>query len=196
MPGASVERVAAGARPSGVRVVDREALLLDRVHEVDGRAHEVRRAHLVRDHLDTAERGHDVAVEGALVEVQVVTQSRAAARLHSHTQPQIIPALLAEQRANLGGGRLSEDDALARLFVLNGHLRLAPVLVMPPMRHRRTPSTICPGLTFRATPRDQVLPRPGTTWSGLARSSGRHRARPWSAARARCPCAPLTGART
>src|SRR6266851_583864 len=36
-----VERVAAGARPGGVRVLDGEALLLDGVHKVDGRAAKV-----------------------------------------------------------------------------------------------------------------------------------------------------------
>src|SRR6201987_2571268 len=50
---ASVEGIAAGAGTRRVRVVDREALLLDRVHEVDRRAHQVRRAHLVGDHPKT-----------------------------------------------------------------------------------------------------------------------------------------------
>src|SRR5437773_12218854 len=56
----SVEGVAAGAGPGGVRVVDREALLLDRVHEVDGGPTEVRGAHLVRDHRHPAELPHAV----------------------------------------------------------------------------------------------------------------------------------------
>src|SRR5699024_11188598 len=43
----SVERVAAGAGTAGVRVVDGEALLLDRVGEVDGRTTEVGNAHPV-----------------------------------------------------------------------------------------------------------------------------------------------------
>src|SRR5580704_9129712 len=51
----SVEGIAAGAGTRGVRVVDREALLLDRVHEVDGRAHQVRGAHLVGHDLYAAE---------------------------------------------------------------------------------------------------------------------------------------------
>jgi hypothetical protein len=61
--GRLAERVPAGAGSAGVRVVDREPLLLDRVDEVDARAAEVRRAHPVDDHLDTAEVGDDVAVE-------------------------------------------------------------------------------------------------------------------------------------
>src|SRR5699024_7045502 len=51
----SVERVAAGAGTAGVRVVDGEALLLDRVGEVDGRTAEVGSAHPVDDDLDAVE---------------------------------------------------------------------------------------------------------------------------------------------
>src|SRR5205823_1851551 len=58
-----VERVAAGAGPGRVRVVDREALLLDCVDEVDGGAGEVRSAHLVGDHVHALEHGVDVAVD-------------------------------------------------------------------------------------------------------------------------------------
>ena len=47
--GDSVERVAAGAGAGGVGVVDREALLLDAVDEVDRRAVEVGDAHPVDD---------------------------------------------------------------------------------------------------------------------------------------------------
>src|SRR5215475_2627717 len=122
-PGAaSVEGIAAGAGTRRVRVVDREALLLDRVHEVDGRAHQVRRAHLVGNHLDAAELRDDVAVERALVKIELVAQAGAAARLHGHAQPQVIPALLGQQSADLGGSGLGEDDALLRHVVLNGHL--------------------------------------------------------------------------
>src|SRR5215469_2341874 len=119
--GGSVERVAAGARTRRVRVVDREALLLDRVDEVDGRAHEVRRAHLVGDDPDAAELADNVAVERALVKVQLVAQARAAARLNGDAQLQVVAALLADQRADLLRGRVGEDDALLRHFVRDGH---------------------------------------------------------------------------
>src|SRR5689334_5129038 len=66
--GDSVERVAARAGAGRVRVVDREALLLDRVHEVDRGTLEVRRAHPVRDDAHTVEVGDHVTVEVALVE--------------------------------------------------------------------------------------------------------------------------------
>src|SRR4051794_24904828 len=71
---ALVERVSARAGPAGVGVVDREALLLDRVDEVDGGAGEVGPAHAVDDDLDTAEIGELVTVEAALVEEQLVTK--------------------------------------------------------------------------------------------------------------------------
>src|SRR4051794_25016205 len=45
--GPSVERVAAGAGVLRIRVVDREALLLDGVHEVDGRAVQIWLGHPV-----------------------------------------------------------------------------------------------------------------------------------------------------
>src|SRR6202044_3798999 len=75
----SVERVAAGAGTTRVRVVDREALLLDGVHEVDGGPHEVRPRHLIGHHADAAELLDDAAVERALVEVELVFQARATA---------------------------------------------------------------------------------------------------------------------
>src|SRR3954468_21741177 len=90
----SVERVAAGTGPGGVRVVDREALLLDGVHEVDDRAVEVRRAHPGDHHGDAVEVAHDVAVEVPLVEEELVAQSGTAARLYRDTQLEIVAAFL------------------------------------------------------------------------------------------------------
>src|ERR1700760_1266929 len=121
-PARSVEGVAAGAGTGRVRVVDREALLLDGVHEVDRGPHEVRRGHLIGNHADAAELLDDVAVERALVEVELVLQARAATRLHGHPQPQVIATLLGEPRAALARGTFGEADSLLRHFVLNGHL--------------------------------------------------------------------------
>src|SRR5271169_5452428 len=118
---ASVEGIAAGAGARGVRIVDGETLLLDRVDEVDRRAHQVRGAHLVRHDLHAAEVGHDVAVDLALVEIELVAKARAATRLNRDAQPQVVPALLREQAAHLGGRALGQDDALCGLL-LNSHL--------------------------------------------------------------------------
>src|SRR5262245_39400051 len=117
----SVERVAAGAGTRGVRVVDREALLLDGVDEVDGGPGQVGGAHLVRDDLDTAELAHEIAVDLALVEVQLIAQARAATWLHGNTEPQVIAALLLQQVAHLHGCCLSEDNALGGRLILNCH---------------------------------------------------------------------------
>src|SRR5690348_18030585 len=90
----AAERVTAGATARGVRVVDREALLLDRVGEVDRRAAEVRGAHAIDDDRDAVQVELEVTVEGALVEEQLVLQARAATRLDGHTQAQIVTTLL------------------------------------------------------------------------------------------------------
>src|SRR5215472_15087203 len=119
---ASVERVPAGAGAGRVRIVDREALLLDRVDEVDGGAHQVRAAHLVGHHLDAAELGHDVPVHLPLIEVQLIAQARAATWLHGDPQPQVVPALLREQAGDLRGGHVGEYDSTH--LVLRGHVVL------------------------------------------------------------------------
>src|SRR5699024_1429385 len=87
--GGSVEGVAAGAGPTGVRVIDGEALLLDGVGEVDSGAGQVRHAHLVHDHFDAFVLAHRVAVEHALVEVELVDQAGTATRLHGDAQTQV-----------------------------------------------------------------------------------------------------------
>src|SRR5690349_13551542 len=119
----SVERIAAGAGAGGVRVVDREALLLDGVDEVDGRALNVRRAHPVDGELHATELGGQVTVEGPVIEEQVVTQARAATRLNGDPQRQVVATLLVQQRLRLGGSRVGQDHAvrLNGRFVLNSH---------------------------------------------------------------------------
>src|SRR4029079_14577049 len=89
-----VARVVACAGAGRVGVVDREALLLDRVDEVDHRAVEVGHAHPVDDDGHAVEVRHDVAVEGPLVEEELVAQARAAAGLHGDPQCEVVAALL------------------------------------------------------------------------------------------------------
>ena len=59
------------------------------------------RAHAVDDHRDAVQVEFEVAVEGALVEEQLVLQAGAAAGLHGDAQPQVVAALLVEQGADL-----------------------------------------------------------------------------------------------
>src|SRR4051794_20972024 len=106
-----VEAVAAGARARRVGVVDREALLLDGVDEVDHRAAEVRRAHAVGDDLDAAEVLDLVALEGALVEEQLVAQAGATSGLYGDPQREVVAAFLVEQVLDLGCRAIGEDDA-------------------------------------------------------------------------------------
>src|SRR4051812_501317 len=107
----SAEGVAARAGTARVGVVDREALLLDGVDEVDRRATEVRTAHAVDDDLDATEFVGLVPVEEPLVEEQLVPQAGTAARLDGDAQPQVVAALLVQQRLHLRGGRVAEHDA-------------------------------------------------------------------------------------
>src|SRR6516225_260455 len=118
----SVERVAAGAGPRRVRVVDGEALLLDRVDEVDGGAGQVRGAHLVGDHVHAAELGLDVTIDLALVEVKLIAQSRAPTRLHGDPELEILAAFLRQETAHLGRGGGREDHTVRGRLVLNRHL--------------------------------------------------------------------------
>jgi hypothetical protein len=72
----SVERITAGTRPAGVRVVNGEALLRNGVLKVDACTAEVRDTHLVHDDLNTVVVPHSVSVEHPLVEVQLVDQAK------------------------------------------------------------------------------------------------------------------------
>ena len=93
----SVEGVTTGARAGGVRVVDGKALLLDGVDEVDGGALHVGGAHPVDGQRHAAEIRGQVAVERAVVEEQVVTQTRASTGLDRDTQRQVVASLLLQQ---------------------------------------------------------------------------------------------------
>ena len=105
-----VERVATGAGAAGVRVVDGETLLLDRVDEVDGRACEVGLAHLVDDDVDAAEAVDGVAVDGAVIEVELVAKTRAATGLDRYPQREVGATFLFEQGLHLRRGLVGEHD--------------------------------------------------------------------------------------
>jgi len=115
-----VEAVAAGARAGGVGIVDREALLFNGVNKVDGRAHQVRRAHPIGDNIDAAESLDDVALEAAIVEEQLVSQPRAAAWLHSHAKRKVIAAFSVQERLDLGCRTVGQDDAVSNRRAVDG----------------------------------------------------------------------------
>src|SRR5699024_4036801 len=115
----SVERVAAGAGTAGVRVVNGEALLLDRVGEVDDRIAEIGNAHPVDDDLDAVELADGITVEVALIEVELVDQAGAAAGLDGHTQAQIVATFLFEQAPDLVGSGRGELDLVSGLRIFS-----------------------------------------------------------------------------
>src|SRR5512147_750041 len=78
-----LEGVAAPARRDGVRVVDLEAGLGDRVQEVDARAAKVGRAEGIDDDGDALELELDVAFGGAGVEAETVLEAGAPTALDS-----------------------------------------------------------------------------------------------------------------
>ncbi len=84
-----MEGVTACAGACCVGVVDGEALLFDGVFEVDGGAVEVGCAHLVDDDFYAVEVADCVAVEDALVEVELVDEAGAAAGLDGDAQAQV-----------------------------------------------------------------------------------------------------------
>ena len=66
------------------------------------------RAHAVDDDRDAVQVELDVTVEAALVEEELVLQAGAAAGLDGDAQPQVVAALLVEQRAHLDGGAFGQ----------------------------------------------------------------------------------------
>jgi len=76
---------------------------------------EVRGAHPVDDDLDPAEVNDQVAVEGALVEVELVDQAGATAGLHTHAKAKVVTTLLLEQARDLGCSNVRQQYAMGRL---------------------------------------------------------------------------------
>src|SRR5690606_30144105 len=110
----SAERVPARAASCRVRIVDREALLLDGVFEVDACPVEVGNTHLVDNHFDPVELDGGIAIEQTLIEVELVDESRAAAGLYGNSQTQVIAALLFIEGEHLGDGSVGERDPVSR----------------------------------------------------------------------------------
>ena len=102
-----------GVKFSSIRVVDLESLFLDRVDEVDGGTREVGRTHPVGDDAHAVVVIDDVPIEFAGVEVQLVTQAGAAARLDGDAQADVLAAFLSfDESTYLGDGDVGQDDAL------------------------------------------------------------------------------------
>jgi hypothetical protein len=89
-----VKRISASATSLGVGVVYRETLLLDGVLEVDGGAVKVRNAHFVDSNLYSPETYDRIALEYALVEIELVDQATATTWLNSDPQTKIVATFL------------------------------------------------------------------------------------------------------
>ena len=105
-----MEGFAAGAGILGVRVVDREALTFDGVGKVDRRSAQVGNAHAINDDLDAVEGTHGVPVEAPIVEVELVDQAGATARLDGDAQAQVVAPLLFEEALDLRSSDVGEGN--------------------------------------------------------------------------------------
>src|SRR6478736_5455272 len=158
----SAEGVAAGAAAARVGVVDGEALLLDRVGEVDRGALEVGGTHPVDDDLDTVEVADEVTVEAALVEVELVDQAGAAAGLDTDAETEVVATLLLEQALDLRRRDVRQDDTVGGSLGLNLGGRCVRldthVLVLHVVEHGSKERTHAGPEVFPALPR--IRPRP------------------------------------
>lgn len=112
-----VETVSASAAALSVGVVNSETLLLNCVFKVDAGTVEVGDAHLVNDNLyAVSEVNAHVAVENALVKVELIDESRASAWLNGQTQTQVVATFLRHQATNLVGGGLGQRDPMGSSF--------------------------------------------------------------------------------
>src|SRR5699024_6961532 len=111
---ALVEGISTCAASAGLRVVDREPLLGDRVREVNRRPFEIRDRHLVHHETHAFKVAPDVAVQVTVVEVKLVDQPGAAARLHTDPEEEVVAAFLLEEGFHLRGRRVSEQHIVGR----------------------------------------------------------------------------------
>src|SRR5699024_7257248 len=111
---ALVEGISTCAASAGLRVVDREPLLGDRVREVDRRPFEVGDRHLIHHEPHAFEITPDVAVQVAVVEVKLIDQPRAAAGLYPDSEEEVVAAFLLEEGFHLRGRRVGELHSVGR----------------------------------------------------------------------------------
>src|SRR3954471_23332521 len=132
-----LERRAAAARGDGVRVVDLEARLLDRLQVVDARALQVRRAERIDDDADALALVLVIALDRAAVEAEPVLEAGAAAAFDRDTKD-VHVVLGLHQLLDLRrcGGR-QRDESVGALLNLHGRIVATwPPVARPPDRPR------------------------------------------------------------
>src|SRR2546423_7569245 len=126
--------MAAAARGDGIRVLDLEPGLLDRLEVVDPSTHQVGRAEGIDDDGDALALERVVALLGAAVEAEAVLEARAATALDRAAQHRDV-LLRGHQVADLRRRRRRQrDDALGAL---------------PDLHSRRIVATSLPGTRSR-----------------------------------------------
>ena len=94
--------------PVALGLLDREALLLDGVDKVDGGAAKVRNAHTIDHEVEALVAENVVTFEVAVVEEELVAQTRTSAGLNGDPQRQVGTTLLLQQGLDLGGRGVGE----------------------------------------------------------------------------------------
>ena len=92
---------------------------------------QVRRAHAVDGDGEPVEVDVEVAVEAAVVEEELVLQTRAPARLDGDAQRHVVAALLVEQGLGLARGGVGQLDTVAASVTADGAVGFSTVMVLP-----------------------------------------------------------------
>src|SRR6185437_5155613 len=137
-----LERMAAAARGDGVRVLDLEPRLLDRLEVVDLRTHQVGRAEGIHDDLDALALELVIPLLGAAVEAEPVLEAGAATALDRDSQHRDV-LLRGHEAADLHRRRRRQrDDALGALPNIHPHRIVATWLLLTRSRGARGDPTL------------------------------------------------------
>src|SRR6218665_5960 len=106
------KRIAARATTLRIGIVDRKTLLLDRVFKINGCPVKVRNTHLVDNNLNAIKVHNRIAIKLTLIEIELVDETGASARLPRDPQTQIVASFLSKEAAHLIGGGVGKPHAV------------------------------------------------------------------------------------
>src|SRR6187401_559203 len=130
-----IERGAAAARRSRVRIADRESTAGDRVDEIDLGALEVAHADRIHEQPHAVRLEHLIACAAGFLDHQAVLKPRAATALHKYAKTAAGLVLFRQQLVDLrrcSGGHVDHCCCLLTLTKLYA----APNSLSKPVRHR------------------------------------------------------------